>query len=290
MSDQRTDAGDGGEVAHNARRWDVPASEYYSTPGIWGKSTLEEFRNSPQLFWHRYIERDLPMKAQTAAMKLGNDYDRFLLEHESAIEIPPTALSKSGSKAGGAWKEFAAENAGKLLLKPQEHDVFCRMAENIRSHTDAARLIGGAPQISLRWEDPETGLPLRDRMDVFGDGWITDLKTCADPSPRGFAKQCESLGYHRQCAMYCWGAELLTGRHHDWYFIAQRSTAPWDVATYTISDEWRERGMLEIRESIDALAAALETGAWEPPGYGSTLCLRPPKYTEFDDDYGVHDE
>jgi hypothetical protein len=270
---------------HNARRWNVSNDEYHAEHGVYGNSMLSCFRESPILFHGRFITGEIPPRERTPALTFGSNFDRFLLENETVVEIPTNVLSKSGSKAGNAWKEWAAEHEGQLTLKTAEYDIFQRMADNIRSHKDASQLIQGLPQVAIRWEDEATSLPLKARFDVFGDGRLVDLKTSADPTPRMFATSIEKFGYYRQAALYSHAVALLTGRPHEWFFVVIRNVAPWDVATYQITDEWKARGGDEVRETINALSSAIAADKWEPAGYGSTLELSPPRWTEYVDDY-----
>ena len=271
----------------NARLWDVDNETYHSMHDVYGNSMLSCFRESPMLFHGRFVAHDIPLRARSKALKFGSDFDRFLLESEDVIEIPADVLSKSGSKAGGKWKDFAAKHVGLLILTTAEYDIFSRMRDNIRNHKDASQLIQGVPQKSIRWEDEQTGLALKVRPDVMGERRLVDLKTSADETPRAFAKSIEQFGYHRQAAMYSHAVELLTGRPHDWFFVVIRNVAPWTVATYQITDDWKARGGDEIRETINALSSAIKTDKWEPLGYGDTLELSPPKWTEYNDDYQI---
>ena len=274
----------------NARLWDVDNETYHSMHDVYGNSMLSCFRESPMLFHGRFVAHDIPLRARSKALKFGSDFDRFLLESEDVIEIPADVLSKSGSKAGGKWKDFAAKHVGLLILTTAEYDIFSRMRDNIHAHTDAAALLLGKPQVSIRWEDEATGLPLKVRLDILGDGRCVDLKTSANPEPRAFAKSIEDFGYYRQSALYSHAVELLTGRPHDWFFVVIRNVAPWDVWTYQITDDWKARGGDEIRETINALSSAIKTDKWEPLGHGDTLKLSPPKWTEFSDDYQMGEQ
>ena len=276
----------------NARLWSATSEEYHAAHDVYGRSMLDTFRDSPMLFHGRFVTGEIAQRPRTPALIFGSNFDRFLLDCESVVEIPASALNGAGHKKGKQWTNWRDEHAGQLILKTAEYDIFQRMADNIRSHKDASQLIQGVPQKSIRWEDEQTGLALKVRPDVMGERRLVDLKTSADPTPRAFAESIEDFGYHRQAAMYSHAVELLTGRSQSWFFVVIRSATPWDVYTYTLGKDkrgepWIDRGMREIRKAIDNLATAIKTDHWLPAGYGETLSLSPPRYTEYDDEYAI---
>lgn len=275
------------ESAHNARKWNVANEEYHAPNDVYGKSMIDQFRESPMLFHGRYVTGTIEQMKSTPSMQFGTMVDRYLLEHDEPVIIPAELLDTAGKKSKKACKAWIAERPGELIVTEREWDVLQRITWNILNHKDANDLIHqGTPQVAIRWTDPHTGLEVKCKPDVLGNGRIVDLKCMADITPRGFANAIERFGYHRQSGHYGNGVELLTGRRHDWFFVCVHNVEPFDVATYTISDAWRGRGEDEINESLRGIAEARKTNRWEPAGYGETLCLEAPRWTTYDDDYG----
>src|SRR5262245_9918570 len=98
-----------------------PASYHSDQANSISHSDLEVFRESPRLYQGRFITGECPREA-TAALELGTLIHAVVLEPENAAYaiIPPEALNADGHRKGAAWKQFAAANEGKLLLKPDE--------------------------------------------------------------------------------------------------------------------------------------------------------------------------
>ena len=287
-------------MTENARRWDVTNTEYHATHDVYGRSMLDVLDESLMLFHGRFVTHEIPPKKPGKPLIFGSNFDRMFLERETVVEIPANVLAKvkgeispHGAKSGGNWKAWEADHAGQLILKTSEYDIFRRMEERIRSHPDASQLIQGQEQVSIRWEDQETGLPLKVRLDVLGDGRVVDIKTSADPTPGAFAKSIEKYGYHRQGGMYAPATELLLGRPHEFYFVVIRNVEPHDVWCYVLGKDrktgrkWIDIGTEQIRERIDALAAAIKSNHWEPVGYGGTLKLDRPQWAGSEDPYHI---
>ncbi len=285
-------------MSNNARRWDVTSDEYHATHDVYGRSMLDVIHESPMLFHGRFVTHEIPQRKPGKPLVFGSNFDRMFLEREKVIEIPADVLAKvkgevspQGAKKGKALDDFQDNHAGQLLLKREEIEIFRRMEERIRSHPDASQLIQGQEQVSIRWEDEATGLPLKVRLDVLGDGRCVDLKTAADPTPRAFANAIEKYGYHRQAGMYAPATELLLGRPHEFYFVVIRNVEPHDVWCYTLGEDketgrkWIDIGTEEIRERIDLLATAIKSNHWEPAGYGGTLKLDRPAWAKWENPY-----
>lgn len=288
------------EKPHNARRWKVSGEEYHAAHDVYGRSMLDAHDENSILFHGRFVTHTIPLRKPSKPMEFGSNFDRMFLERENVIEIPAEVLKKvggkvspEGAKGSNDWKAFEQENAGKLLLKQKEIDIFRRMEDRIRSHPDASQLIQGQEQVAIRWEDPETGLPLKVRLDVLGDGRVVDLKTSKDPTPRAFANDIEKHGYHRQGGMYAPATELLLARPHDFFFVVIRNVEPYDVWCYTLGEDkktgrkWIDIGAEQIRDRINSLAFALKDNHWEPAGYGGTHKLDRPKWAGYEDDYYI---
>lgn len=267
----------------------MPSDEYHRQSGV-SNSMLNEFIESPELYHGRYVAETIAAKAPTPAMQFGSLFhDSVLLGIDHvAVEIPPESLSSNGSKTGAGWKHFQAHYAGmnKVFLKPDEFAALRNMVDAVWSHPMAARLLeraDAAIEQSIFWADEETGLSLRSRLDhrKLSTPIITDLKSTADVSRKGFASSMWDYGYYRQVVFYREAAKALTGQVHDFVFVAVEKEPPHRVRCYELDpreDRAMTRGYEDVRDGLNRLAEAYRTNNWTEPGWDQVLTLDLPNW------------
>ena len=235
-------------------------AEYRAAPGVnW--STLKHMSRSPLHYRHASTA---PSSAPTPAMALGTLAHLATLEPHRLSEV---AVWTGGRRAGKAWDEWEAANAGRLQAKPEELAAAETMAAAVRAHPWAARLLStGYAEVPLFWIDPATGLPCKARLDwyvppceMFPRGALPDLKSARDVSSRAFERQTASLGYHGQLAHYGAGVEAVMGVFPDLFVIAVESDEPYDVGVFELLDDtvipaqrWRASLLARVAECIAA--------------------------------------
>ncbi len=213
--------------------------------------------------------------AETAALRSGKGLHSLALEGRDAyaddFAIEPKADGRT--REGKAIKAaFAEEAEGKTILTAAEGELVESMAAAIAAHPLAPALIeGGTPELSMIWNDPETGCPCKGRGDLckFEAGAILDLKTTLDASPAAFARSVMSYGYATQAAAYLSGAAALGADVRDFIILAVEKSAPFAVGIYRLPDATLELGRRRWREACELYAACLESGCW--PGYPETI-------------------
>lgn len=99
------------------------------------------------------------------------------------------------------------EHAGKLLLPRAVMDRIEVAAKMIEAHPQLCKAFaGGAPQVSIFWEDEETGVPCKARLDYLKPRAIVDLKSFENsiglPIRKAIARQVANYRYHIQAAFY----------------------------------------------------------------------------------------
>lgn len=130
---------------------------------------------------------------------------------------------------------------------------------------------------SLFWIDPETGLPLKGRLDAIVDGgdtdWLFDLKTTSARSADEFFESITTYGYDRQAAFYIDGYtnlnlfELVQIR---FVFLAVQKQRPFDVFTV---DMWYRSAMIDAARTKsrrllqDAYSESLKPDGWRPSSW-----------------------
>lgn len=250
-------------------------------------SMLSDFLRSPEYFHGRYVARTIPGR-KSAAMDFGSLFhDAVLLGIENAwIEIPDEALSSNGAKQGAAWKYFQEHYAGlnKPMLKKDESEALRNMVDAVWSHPVAARLLdreGAAIEQSIFWTDAESGLKLKARLDHRKAGIITDLKSTADVSRRGFASAMHEYRYSTQAVFYKEAARAATGEEHHFVFVAVEKEPPHRVRCYELDptpDRALTKGYEDFRSGLARLAECYRTGVFAEPGWDQILTLDLPNW------------
>ena len=126
----------------------------------------------------------------------------------------------------------------------------------------------GESEVTLAWQDKETGVWLRARPDFLPHKRriIPDLKTAADGAPRAFGRAIANFGYHQSAALYSDGIKAIFGHlPTHWVHVVMEKEPPHVVSLYELPGEDIERGRWLNRKAIRLFAECLSTGRW--PGY-----------------------
>ncbi len=136
----------------------------------------------------------------------------------------------------------------------------------------ASAVMGGMPEISMAYQDDQTGLWLLARPDTVNlDGTVTDFKkinTQGRPfNYRIVDSRITEHGYDMQLAFAAEVFEALTG---EWPssagIIAQWDAPPHHVILREISEEDLRIGQFRNRRAIARFAECLRSGHWPGPG------------------------
>jgi len=250
----------------------LPGSAYYKrTLGEASKSGLDQVARSPAhyLAWVTDPEADAP---PTPAMKFGTAFhcavlepERFAREYVVLPDFGPLQSSTNRAKRD-AW---IAERGHPECLSQSDYDTVRWMRDSVLSHPVAAPLFNGEgeSELTLSWQDEETGLPCKARVDraLRHKRVAADLKSCIDGSLEPFARAAHNYGMHRQHAFYATGFAAL-GEPLDFFgFVPVEKVRPYACAVYQLTREDVEKGARLIRRDLRRLADAVSTG--EFPAY-----------------------
>ncbi len=258
----------------------IPAAVYYHPVlGLVNASSLKHVSRS-LAHYRAALANDTPA-ANAAALELGTATHAAILEPDAfdrEYVIAPDfgdCRFKENKARKAVW---LAENTGKKTLLPEDFNAIRGMSAAVRAHPEAAPLLARAQtEVTLRWQDPATGLECKGRADGFveaaGVRLVFDLKTTDDASPFAFGRSCASYSYHVQAAFYEAGFAAL-GRPLDAFlFVAVEKAPPYAVAVYQLSPRAEAKGRKAVARSMATLLEAFEADAW--PAY-------PQQITELD--------
>ena len=260
--------------------YDVPAADYHGKeicdgPSI-SSSGLRAVAKCPiKYWWNSPLNPNRPPESSEPHFAIGKAAHDLVLDGvgwPDRYHVLPAGFSRAKSKAMATEiaEADAAEEAGKTLLRAEDHAVVLGMAAAIQRHPIHKALGRGKAEQTIVWKDAETGVWLRCRPDFLPDAkqFIPDYKTTASADPDDFQGSVAKFGYHQQAALYLDGIAAVFGDiegGRQFYFIAQEKEAPYVVQPFGIDLESVEWGRRLNRKAIRTFARCLETGVW--PGY-----------------------
>jgi hypothetical protein len=266
--------------------WFVTAAQYHHDTSVVGHTMLEVARKSLRLYKGLFVDGTILPKPPTPEMLLGQALHVWVWEPERWAErtaIVPAGLDRRTKAGRLAWGRFLAESAGKILLTGEQSEQVRRMGDGLLENPFARELYehAGRRELAVRWcwGTDELWLTVKNRFDAILDtGFILDLKSCCDPSPEGFARAAAAHGYHRQAALYRFGAEIALGLQADFLFLAVGNQEPYEAFVYELDPEAQALGFRQNEETLTRLAQALRYGKWDSPGSGRVNELALPRW------------
>ena len=270
---------------------DIPMEDYHRNPNLLPGPSLSSSgakkieKESAYHYWYdsplnpkRPEEDDKPHfnvgKAAHDMLLMGEDWKKHYF-------VTPEGFSLGATKkfAEAIEEREAAIEAGIPVMRWQDAKVVEEVTKAIGANKDAINaLSNGLPEMTLAWQDKETGVWLRARPDWLPHSIInglpvrvvTDLKFLAQTHcrPHGFSKALFDFGYHQSAAFYDDGIEAIYGqRATNWLFVAVEKDAPFSVSVYELPQQDVERGRFQNRQAIRTFADCLSSDNW--PSYTS---------------------
>ena len=242
---------------------DIPEEEYHALPGL-SSTGIKKMLDAPAVFEQYLREGEKPR----TVFDVGSAaHAKILGVGAGVIAYPPEHLTPSGNvSTKKATEECAAEQraAGLTPVSPDQIARVDAMAEAVLRHPDAGPLLEhGQPEVSLLWDDPETGARLRGRIDyVRTDTLLVDLKTAEGPRPATWGGVSAKLRYPEQSVHYCEGWRVLTGAVPRFVQVVVDKVAPHLVFVAEFDEPTRDKAAENVRHAIDQYAKAQAAGDW----------------------------
>jgi hypothetical protein len=185
------------------------------------------------------------------------------------VEFPgtgknPDAWQKDDDKA----KVAALRDAGRVPLRPSDYKAAVAMAEAVKTHPIARKLLrpGGVPERTLIWEDPETGVMCRAKVDWLRPRGMVDLKTTESAAPEALSKSAHNYGYAIQAAFYLRGFRALhLGPDPFFAHVSVEKAAPYLVHATQLKERALTYGDRKVSEALQIYRDCTAAGVW--PGY-----------------------
>ncbi len=217
---------------------------------------LREMGRSPAHYRARLLEPREP----TAAMAFGS------LAH--ALVLGGKYSLYEGERRGNAWKAFAAEHAGELIVTPTEHARAMRVRDAVRSHPIAGPLLEVRHEVPARWTYLGREMSTHG-LDVLHPARVVDLKTSSTTEPGRFRRACLAAGYHSQLAAYVRHAAPTLGvRPEEGWIVGVETAPPFAVTVFRLTPRCLDAGEKLLRCWMERLLSCEAANEW--PAYAQT--------------------
>lgn len=241
--------------------------------GVVSKSALDLVQRSPAHYkaWIDGVSED----QETPALAFGRAFHCALLEpavFEQTYATEPEfgdCRFKVNREKRDDWR---AANAERVPLSADDYATIVGMVRSVRKHPLAGKMIrDGEPELTVTWNDEETGLPCKCRADYYVRRlrMVADAKSTEDASPEAFRRDIGKYRYHVQDALYRAGFAAANEAVEHFVFIAVEKKPPFAVGIYSLDADAIGRGYGAARRNIDTLAECVSKRRW--PGYDTSI-------------------
>lgn len=257
----------------------VPFKTYQSWEAINNSLLWTLKTRSP---YHAQWNKDHPSE-DTPALLFGRGIHTFVLEPDLfASEFVIKPVCDRRTKVGNAiYTEFVETITPEQSIITQDDLDAMEIINGLIIEQGNHEIIeSGRGELSIVWEDPETGLLCKGRIDYERDWkdnhYITDLKTTLNASYHKFQGSVATYGYYQQMAFYSWGWKILTGQDSICTWLACEKAAPWVSMLWVADDSTLVAGHNSFREALRKYADCLEADEW--PAYGEYERMKLPSW------------
>lgn len=175
------------------------------------------------------------------------------------------------------WQAWDLENDGKFKVSRADYEKVMQIAAQVRSVQCQDYICGGRSQVVLIWQDPETKLMCKARLDYERyagfNHLITDLKTARSAHPDYWQFAIYKYGYFQQFAWYNWGWKMLTGEDSICGWLIAEKHAYCGVVYQQAHEEAMEAGVNAFRPALDRFSECDKKDEW--PFYESGIVNLP---------------
>lgn len=257
--------------------YDMAADDYHADPVEAGSLSTSGAKkllppSCPALFRHEQLHGRPPKR----------EFDFGTAAHAVVLGSGPAIVEiDADSWRTGYAKDAAADarDEGAVPLLSHEYAVVMAMAEALRTHPSAARLLSpewGIAEQSMFFVDRPTGVMRRGRLDILPYPTSTrmivpDYKTCRSADLDALSKDIHAYAYHQQAACYIDGLVALdrAGTDAEFVFVFQEKAAPYLVRVVRPDVIALRIGRELNRRAIELYAECKATDTW--PGFSEDI-------------------
>lgn len=245
--------------------YDVPHKDYHEHPEYDAVHSSDFQQMQKSMAHFRYYRENPPERDLFDFGRLFHmaTLEPHLFDHAVAVF--------NGRKQGKAWDNFKEQAKDKVIVKPDEFDQMCAMAQAVEDHPLASAIINhqnAEIEKSVFWYDEQSGEKCKCRPDlrIESESLVADLKGVQSAQPGMFSRACANYGYQFQAPFYLDGVTAATGiEHKHFLFLCVEKDPPHGVMIYEADFEFLEIGRTRYRELLLQYADCKIKNEW--PGY-----------------------
>jgi exodeoxyribonuclease VIII len=277
--------------------------EYHSDSAI-SCSNIKDLLISPLKYWNNSPLNPDRKRKETTAKSTGTALHCLLMEKEKFkqdyIVLPKLEIDSDFYRKESQNPDFLTKYAlrktkdaktfeyigSQTVIKEEDFEEIKAAISSFEAQSAAGALFqDGYAEVSIFWQDEETGLMCKCRPDYLTPNYIADYKSIADIEKIG--RDLVSYKYHFQAAYYLEGMnqfrkyyqrdedpftickklnELTKIDHNNFIFAFQEKEAPYLVRLKTLSEEVLDIGRQKFRLGLEIYKENIEkygVGKWE---------------------------
>ncbi len=220
------------------------------------------------LHYQQYLKRD---QEQTPALILGSAIHCAVLQpdlYASLYATAPEGIDRRTTAGKAAWAEFATLNAGKTILKAEDALTVDQMSVAARELLAKHKVTIARAEVMYAVD--YCGCPLKSAIDLISeDGYIWDLKSCLDASPKGFLAAVRSFRYNLQQHFYRTVYEIETKERPRGFRFACVEKETMATAVYELGPELTSYAIADFEKAVTLYKSCSALGEW--PGYSDEV-------------------
>lgn len=208
----------------------------------------------------------------TKALRVGTAVHVLALEGLDAYNATHAVAPEVDrrSKAGkDAWETFTTANAGRSILTADEGALVDEVANSATACMRNAGIVLSKTEVMFTAFIGDT--LVKCAIDgISDDGYIYDLKTCEDASPRGFLTAARKYKYALQAYFYSHAvASAFSCKVLGFRFIAVEKEAPFAHAIYELGPEIMSLASADFERALTLYKDCNANNNW--PGYQTEI-------------------
>lgn len=241
---------------------------YFAMPGV-SSHTLIELIRTPLHCWAKYVDPNRKPEEPTPTQRLGTLVHLLTLTPETFGDECVLVESVNRRTQAGKADYATLAATGKLVVSRKEYTAALQIVKAIHRHPIARGLLQHGEPEKVISVSRDTGLlPLKGRLDWWGQAGIVELKTAADPGKDAFLRDVYRYRYHLSAAYY----RMLVSRHtgqseasipHT--FVVVETKPPHAVAVYGTAERLLAEGQQLWETHLPRFDACWIADEW--PGY-----------------------
>lgn len=240
-------------------------ADYAAIPRVNWSTLKHMVFGSPLHYLHAIQE----LSPDTTSRAMGRLLHAFVLRPR---DVDAEFVVFDGERRGNAWKDFAAANAGRTILRASEWETVDAQASAVLERWPVPR----STEVYLSWACPDTGIECKGMADAIGGGVLTDLK---GTGPLDLAERTLwRSGYVHQLAMY----RLMAGGSLRAQIVAVESATPHDVGIFEIDDVALSIAEREVKAALRRVAECRASNVW-PGRYPEVSVVGAPAWAMSDE-------